>query len=126
MIIGAKDVSQTVPEQIAFNQSKLQEGALSSIRKEINKEMVQEANKGESEQRISSEELSKLMEEIKRKFDMLSKYLRIDIDSDLEIPVAKIIEKDTNKIIRQIPPEYLLDLIKKIDQTLGILLEREV
>ncbi|MFN3598972.1 MAG: flagellar protein FlaG [Aquificaceae bacterium] len=124
MIIGAKDVSQTVPEQIAFSQSKLQEGALSSIRKEINKEMVQEANK--SEQRISSEELSKLMEEIKRKFDMLSKYLRIDIDSDLEIPVAKIIEKDTNKIIRQIPPEYLLDLMKKIDQTLGILLEREV
>ncbi|MEN3028098.1 MAG: flagellar protein FlaG [Aquificaceae bacterium] len=76
--------------------------------------------------RAGSEELQKLMEEIKRKFDMLSKYLRIDIDRELEIPVAKIIEKDTNRIIRQIPPEYLLELMKRIDQMLGVLLQKEV
>ena len=75
---------------------------------------------------MSSEELKKLLEEIKRKFDMLNKYLRIDIDTGLNIPVAKIIEKDTNRVIRQIPPDYLLDLMKKIDQMLGILLQKEV
>lgn len=114
MIIGPRDVSQASPEQIVLNQIKPQEKVLNTVRKE------------ESEQRINSEELNKLMEDIKRKFDMLSKYLRIDIDSDLEIPVAKIVEKDTNKVIRQIPPEYLLDLMKKIDQMLGILLKKEV
>jgi len=34
---------------------------------------------------------------------MLSKYLKIDIDQELEIPVVKIMEKDTNRVIRQIP-----------------------
>lgn len=75
---------------------------------------------------VDSEELQRFIEEIKRKFDMLSKYLRIDIDRELEIPVVKIIERDTNRIIRQIPPEYLLELMKRIDQMLGILLQKEV
>ena len=71
------------------------------------------------------EELQKLIEEIRKKFDMLSKYLKIDIDTELDIPVAKIIERDTNRVKRQIPPEYLLELMKKIDQMLGILLNKE-
>jgi flagellar protein FlaG len=57
---------------------------------------------------------------------MLSKYLKIDIDQELEIPVVKIMEKDTNRVIRQIPPEYLLELMKRIDQLLGLLMERKV
>lgn len=76
--------------------------------------------------KVKSEELQKMLEEIKRKFDMFNKYLKIDIDTELNIPVAKIIEKDTNRVIRQIPPDYLLELMKKIDQMLGILLEKEV
>jgi flagellar protein FlaG len=66
------------------------------------------------------------MEEVRKKFDMLSKYLKIDIDQELEIPVVKIMEKDTNRVIRQIPPDYLLELMKRIDQLLGLLVEREV
>ena len=79
----------------------------------------------EIDRKTNSEELQKLIEEIRKKFDMLSKYLKIDIDTELEIPVAKIIERDTNRVIRQITPEYLLELMKKIDQMLGILLNKE-
>jgi flagellar protein FlaG len=66
------------------------------------------------------------LEQPQRKFDMLSKYLKIDIDQELEIPVVKIMEKDTNRVIRQISPEYLLELMKRIDQLLGLLMERKV
>ena len=45
--------------------------------------------------------------------------------NELEIPVAKIIERDTNRVIRQITPEYLLEQMKKIAQMLGILLTKE-
>ncbi len=78
------------------------------------------------QENLRAEELQKLLEEIRKKFDMLSKYLKIDIDTELEIPVAKIVERDTNRVIRQIPPDYLLDLMKSIDQMLGILLKKEV
>ncbi len=96
-----------------------------SLRK-IQKEVEQQTKEAQAERKISSEELQRLLEEIKRKFDMLSKYLKIDIDQELEIPVVKIMERDTNKVVRQIPPDYLLELMKRIDQLLGLLVEKEV
>jgi len=97
----------------------------STLRK-MQKEVEQRIKEIQGERRISSEELQRLLEEIKRKFDMLSKYLKIEIDQDLEIPVVKIMERETNKVIRQIPPDYLLELMKYIDQLLGLLIEKEV
>jgi len=75
---------------------------------------------------VSNGEIQKIIEEIKRKLDYLNKYLKIEIDRDLKIPVVKIIERDTNRIIRQIPPDYLLELVKRIDEMLGILLNERV
>jgi flagellar protein FlaG len=121
MRVEARGLEATSPDQQIMVQKQAQEGALERMKREREESVHQ----SEAERRVNSQELQKLMEEIKRKFDMLSKYLRIDIDSELEIPVAKIIEKDTNRVIRQIPPEYLLDLMKKIDQMLGILLNKE-
>ncbi len=77
-------------------------------------------------QKVNNEVIQEILEEIKRKLDYLNKYLKIEIDNQLEIPVVKIIERDTNRVIRQIPPEYLLDLMKRIDMMLGVLLNERV
>ncbi len=113
-------------EQQVLVQRQVQNRALEGMRKQVEREIQQAQQESQENRSVKSEELQKLLEELKRKFDMLSKYLKIDIDAELEIPVAKIIEKDTNRVIRQIPPDYLLDLMKKIDQMLGILLQKEV
>ena len=94
--------------------------------KKLQGEVEQQVQDVQEKRDIKPEELQKLIEEVKRKFDMLSKYLKIDIDRELEIPVVKIMERDTNRVIRQIPPDYLLELMKRIDQLLGLLVEREV
>ena len=113
---------------VKLNQQQVQpqtqpaDGTLKKLQREVNQQ-VQDA---QEKRDIKPEELQKLIEEVKRKFDMLSKYLKIDIDQELEIPVVKIMERDTNKVIRQIPPDYLLELMKRIDQLLGLLVEREV
>ncbi len=109
---------------VRLNQQQVQpvDGALRKLQKEVDQQ-VQDA---QEKRDVKPEELQKLIEEVKRKFDMLSKYLKIDIDQELEIPVVKIMEKDTNRVIRQIPPEYLLELMKRIDQLLGLLMERKV
>jgi len=109
---------------VKLNQQQVQpvDGALRKLQKEVDQQ-VQDA---QEKRDVKPEELQKLIEEVKRKFDMLSKYLKIDIDQELEIPVVKIMERDTNRVIRQIPPDYLLELMKRIDQLLGLLVEREV
>ena len=92
------------------------------IRKDIERktaETVQEAA-------LNKEELQEVLQEIMRKLDYLNRYLKIDIDDQLEIPVVKIFERDTNRLIRQIPPDYLLELMRRIDQMLGVLLSERV
>jgi flagellar protein FlaG len=107
-------------------QVQLQTKAAGGSLKKLQREVDQQVQDVQEKRDINPEELQKLIEEVKRKFDMLSKYLKIDIDQELEIPVVKIMEKDTNRVIRQIPPEHLLELMKRVDQLLGLLLEKEV
>jgi flagellar protein FlaG len=109
---------------VKLNQQQVQpmDGALRKLQREVDQQ-VQDA---QEKRDVKPEELQKLIEEVRKKFDMLSKYLKIDIDQELEIPVVKIMERDTNRVIRQIPPDYLLELMKRIDQLLGLLVEREV
>jgi Uncharacterized flagellar protein FlaG len=109
---------------VKLNQQQVQpmDAALRKLQREVDQQVQDTKEKSD----VKPEELQKLIEEVKRKFDMLSKYLKIDIDQELDIPVVKIMEKDTNKVIRQIPPEYLLELMKRIDQLLGLLMERKV
>ena len=109
---------------VKLNQQQVQpmDGALRKLQREVDQQ-VQDA---QEKRDVKPEELQKLIEEVKKKFDMLSKYLKIDIDQELEIPVVKIMERDTNSVIRQIPPDDLLELMKRIDQLLGLLMERKV
>jgi len=126
MRIGRIDQSLEYVD-VKLNQQQVQpqtqpaDGTLKKLKGEVDQQ-VQDA---QEKRDIKPEELQKLIEEVKRKFDMLSKYLKIDIDRELEMPVVKIMERDTNKVIRQIPPDYLLELMKRIDQLLGLLVEKE-
>ena len=93
------EVIRQVSKQVSVQRNNVE-----SIRKDIEKrakESVQESG-------LNREELQKLLREIQRKLDYLNRYLKIDIDDQLEIPVVKVFERDTNKLIRQIPPDYLL------------------
>ncbi|RMH79568.1 MAG: flagellar biosynthesis protein FlaG [Acidobacteria bacterium] len=120
MKVGMNEANLNIP---VFNlEQRLGNESAGGALERISKKIVQSAEAAEE----NREEIQKLMEEIKRKFDMLNKYLRIDIDTELEIPVAKIIERDTNRVVRQIPPDHILELMKRIDRMLGILLNKEV
>jgi len=63
--------------------------------------------------------LIKYLERINRVLDPLRKELRVEIDQDLNIPILKIIDKETNEVIRQIPLEEILKLIKNIEKFLN-------
>jgi len=123
MRVGKIDQSfEYVDVKLNQQQAQPMDGALRKLQREVDQQVQEVQEKRD----IKPEELQKLIEEVRKKFDMLSKYLKIDIDQELEIPVVKIMERDTNRVIRQIPPDYLLELMKRIDQLLGLLVEREV
>ncbi|WP_353683266.1 flagellar protein FlaG [Thermodesulfovibrio sp. 3907-1M] len=75
---------------------------------------------------ISQEELNKMMDEIRHKFSMLEKYLQIDIDQQLQMPISKIIDMRTEEVIRQIPPEWIVEILKRMEELRGVFYSREV
>jgi flagellar protein FlaG len=75
---------------------------------------------------VSQEELNKMMEEIRHKFSMIEKYLQIDIDQQLRMPISKIIDMRTEEIIRQIPPDWIVDILRRMEELRGVFYSKEV
>ncbi|GLI53102.1 flagellar protein FlaG [Thermodesulfovibrio yellowstonii] len=84
------------------------------------KNLLQENSDNFGKITMSQEELNRIMDEIKHKFSMLEKYLKIDIDAELKMPISKIIDMRTEEVIRQIPPEWLVDILKRMEELKGV------
>jgi len=71
---------------------------------------------------------SKDLEEIKKATNEVLAQLNIQLDftldKDLHKVVVKVINKETGKVIRQIPPEEMLKIAKRMEEMSGILLDR--
>lgn len=81
--------------------------------------------------------LNKYIEKINEILNPFNKELKVEIDQELNIPIFKIINKETNEVIRQIPLEEILRIAKNIEKFLnsqkidekylrGLLLKAEV
>lgn len=51
--------------------------------------------------------------------------LRIRVDSQTEQVVVKVVEQESGEVIRQIPPEELLELEKYLSSPKGVLVEEQ-
>ena len=55
----------------------------------------------------------------------LASSLEFTVDSDTERTVVKVVDKQTNEIIRQIPSQDALDLAKAVDRLQGLLIKEK-
>ncbi|RJQ13376.1 MAG: flagellar protein FlaG [Nitrospiraceae bacterium] len=56
---------------------------------------------------------------------LFNRELRLEMDNDLHIVVVKIVDGETDKVIRQIPPEELIELSKHAKDLKGLLINKE-
>ncbi len=91
------------------------------------------ANKRDAAKDKVGTQKSKLAETPKKKsnkdISLIEKYLnrtiRLEVDRELHCVIAKIIDKTSGDVIRQIPPEEFIELAKKIREKTGHLLDKE-
>lgn len=57
--------------------------------------------------------------------DAIDPRLRIEVDHETERVVVKVVEKESGEVIRQIPPEELLELEKYLSSQKGLLLQEQ-
>jgi|ADKJ01.1.fsa_nt_gi Uncharacterized flagellar protein FlaG len=73
----------------------------------------------------NTEELKRILQELQNKISYLNKSLKIELNEEIKEPVVKIIDITNNEVIRQIPPDYVINIIKNINKMLGALVNEK-
>lgn len=92
---------------------------------ETNKALNPNEIKGDEKKDIARE----LQDVLKLKIDhYMSRGLRFEIDDKLDIVVAKIVDKETGEVVRQIPPDEIVRILKHMKELKeqGLIVDKEV
>lgn len=76
---------------------------------------------------LSEEEMSKLAKEIQGRLDSIGGNLLLGLGTDkiTEDIVARITEKKTGEVVRQIPSKEMLELKSKLEDLVGMLFDKK-
>ncbi len=82
-----------------------------------------ERKAAEPEIRISQALLNDVQHETQK---MRNVGLQFSVHESTGRTMVKVVDKETEKLIREIPPEDLLNLVDKLDEMIGILFDKKV
>ena len=70
-------------------------------------------------------EVEQLIETLTNAARFFDRELRFELEKELDITIVKVIDAETEKVIRQIPPEELVELSKRNRDLKGLLIDTE-
>jgi flagellar protein FlaG len=71
-------------------------------------------------------EMKKVIDTLEKGIRQFNRRLKFDINTELNRIVVKVIDKDTEKVIREIPPSEIQNLLMKIREAIGLLYDTEI
>jgi flagellar protein flaG protein len=75
--------------------------------------------------KVSKSTIDNTISETNSKIKVSNTQLKYSIDDETQRISIKIIDKDTDKVIREVPPEETLEAIKKIWEIAGIIVDEK-
>lgn len=79
-----------------------------------------------SESQPSQAALDQAVGKVRESLQQSGSRLQLEVDQDLNRVIVKILNGDSGEIIRQIPPQEVIDLAKNLPGTKGLLLGEHV
>ncbi|WP_457639917.1 flagellar protein FlaG [Persephonella sp.] len=122
MDIKAVSGTQAGVNMNSQNVEALDRAQVQKVQQQQNSQQV----KDKQQQQIPEEVLKNAVENLNKKLEMLNSQLKVETDEDTGIRVIKIVDKETNEVIRQIPPEVMLKIAKYLDEVAGLLFNEKV
>lgn len=77
-------------------------------------------------EKLSKEEITALVEELNKAMQMVGTTLAFYVDEHTKKTVVKVLDAQTHEVIRQIPPEQMLEISQKISELMGILVDQSL
>jgi len=121
-----------LPQQAAWQEPDIKKKSEPSVKpvEESQLEGLKASGQGEKErlqeEMLSQEELQELANETKEVLEGLNKGIKFSISHETGDIVVQVINRKTEEVIRQIPPEELLELRTKLKEICGILFDKKV
>ena len=76
--------------------------------------------------KVAQSTIDSTMSDINSKIKMSNTQLQYSVDEDTQRISIKVIDQDTDKVIRERPPEETLEAIKKIWEIAGIIVDKKL
>jgi flagellar protein FlaG len=84
------------------------------------------SSSGKEERMISQEEINKILDEINKFISLFNTRITFEVDDITGRIILKIVEMGSDKVIRQIPPEELLKVSRKIAELIGLIIDERI
>lgn len=78
------------------------------------------------ERSIDSEEVQRMLREIVNFGDTFNRRLKFSVNRELNQVVVKVIDRETDKVIKEIPHEGLQRLHMRLKEAMGLLFDEEI
>lgn len=80
----------------------------------------------QSTSKSSAEAIKESVQKVNDMVKTMNRELEFSVDSDTNINVVKVLDSQTNEVIRQIPSEAVVQIAKALDQLQGLLIKDKV
>jgi len=77
-------------------------------------------------QPLEREQLEKMAQQLQEFMGEMNRSLQFQVDEDSGRDVIKVLDKDTGDIIKQYPSEEVLNMVSKLSETAGLLIDQTV
>ncbi len=75
--------------------------------------------------KVSEEQIAKALEGINKTMQNLSAGLEFSVDADSNRTIVKVVDRQTQEIIRQMPTKEALEIAKALDKLQGLLIHQK-
>jgi len=89
---------------------------------EKKQEKIETSEDRKKDENIATEEA---MEKIVHTAKYFNRRIHLEVEEDLNMMIVKVIDSETDEVIRQIPPEELVELSKNARDLKGLLIDKE-
>ena len=83
------------------------------------------AQSGAINKEINISDLEKIVAQVQESLKPVESRIQLSVDQDLNRVVVKVVDRDSGELIRQLPPEDVLQVQRFLNEQSGLILEEE-
>jgi flagellar protein FlaG len=117
---------ESLSSQQLYNSNNNSSENIKSNNKKINKQAQSLQKKKEYNQKELEEEVRESVKDVNEIVDQVKEGLSFQIHEDTEELMIQVIDVNTDEVIKELPPEEMLDLKARIHEMVGILIDEKV